>query len=332
MWSGYELTSARVTGPKDSPTTSPTGQVTRPYEGLLRTVAERTTHLIASKAFQSPRRPSWDLRRNAYEIPSSHHRGNGYQGTSPYVTELASVEDLAYPYTGDEILPPSDLTMRSTLPYDSKTWTLDQIVEYGKTAAYSGLQTVAQDAPDWLYNNLYRSNVNGMNWNDGPYAYVVSSDQRDPYAAYDLLKIFDFGKVEMRRATRPFRAGGERYPEGSIIIEVQQPLGRWVDQLLRIDEYPDNARKCGECPLIMPYSETTDNIALFMGVDAEPIANRFRARTVAVDGIEPADQTMPADPGADGVYAVGPESYGLGKFISGRPRRSSSWPIARRSG
>jgi Zinc carboxypeptidase len=242
---------------------------------------------------------------------------SAFQGTSTFLTEIASVRDLAYPYRSEEVLPPSDLTMRSVLPYDRKTWTLDQIVEYAKTAAYSGMETVANSAPEWLYNNLYRSNVNDMRWQGGPYAYVVSSDQRDPYAAYDLLRIFDFGRVEMERATSPFRAGGERYPRGSIVIKVRQPMGRWVDQLLRIDEYPDNARKCDECPLIMPYSETTDNIALFMGADADAVEQRFEAQTTPVDEIVPTPQVMPADPGADGVYAVGPESYGLGKFVSG---------------
>ncbi|RKN53035.1 hypothetical protein D7193_24935 [Micromonospora costi] len=239
-----------------------------------------------------------------------------FLGTSTWLTEIASVRDLAYTYTSDKILEPANKTLRSVLPYDSKTWTLKQIVEYGAAAAYSGMKTVASDPASWLYNNLYLSNANSETWTGGPYAYVVPADQRDPYAVYDMLKIFDFGQVEIDRATRPFTAGDQRYPEGSYILRTNQPMGRWVDQLLRIDTYPDAARKCAECPLIMPYSETTDNLALFMGVDVDAVTKPFTATTTRVRGIEPATHQMPGHPGPNGAYVLSPTSYGLGQVIA----------------
>ncbi|MEV5693304.1 M14 family zinc carboxypeptidase [Micromonospora globbae] len=239
-----------------------------------------------------------------------------FLGTSTWLTEIASVRDLAYTYTSDTVLEPADKTLRSVMPYDRKTWSLKQIVEYGSSAAYSGMKTVSGDPTSWLYNNLYLSNRNSETWNGGPYAYVVPADQRDPYALYDMLKIFDLGQVEIDRATKPFTAGGRAYPQGSYILRTHQPMGRWVDQLLRIDTYPDSARKCAQCPLIMPYSETTDNLALLMGVDVDAVAEPFGAVTTRIRGVEPVRQPMPAHPGQTGAYVLSPTSYGLSQVIA----------------
>ncbi|MEU8265338.1 M14 family zinc carboxypeptidase [Micromonospora sp. NPDC048999] len=239
-----------------------------------------------------------------------------FLGTSTWLTEIASAKDLAYTYTSDKILEPANKTLRSVLPYDRKTWSLKQIVEYGDAAAYSGMKTVATDPKSWLYNNLYLSNRNSETWDGGPYAYVVSANQRDPYALYDMLKVLDFGQVEIDQATRAFTAGDKTYSEGSYILKTSQPMGRWVDQLLRIDKYPDSARKCAECPLIMPYSETTDNIALFMGVDVDAVTKPFEAITTRIKGIDPVKQQMPAHPGQNGAYVLSPTSYGLGQVIA----------------
>ncbi|MDN5798266.1 MAG: hypothetical protein L0H79_21310, partial [Intrasporangium sp.] len=95
-----------------------------------------------------------------------------------------------------------------------------------------------------------------------------------------------------------------------------QPMGRWIDQLLRIDEYPDSARKCDACPLILPYSETTDNLGLLLGVDVDAVADKFTVGTRQVSDIEPVAPKFPRDPGRRGAYVLSPTSYGLGKVIT----------------
>lgn len=239
-----------------------------------------------------------------------------FQGTSTWLTEIASAQDLAYPYTSDVVLPPAEATLRSPLPYDSNTWTLKQIVEYAEAATYSGLDNIAGDPNEWLYNNRYLVNANSETWAGGPPAYVVSSRQRDPYATFDMMSIFDRGQVEIEVADRRFTAGGTTYPAGSWILRTNQPLGRWVHQLLNIDNYPDSARKCASCPLILPYSETTDNLGLLMGVDVDAIQEPFEAATSMVDSVTPPETRLPVDPGPDGAYALSPTSYGLGKAIT----------------
>ena len=87
----------------------------------------------------------------------------------------------------------------------------------------------------------------------------------------------ELGKVEIDRATAPFTAGGKNYAAGSYVLRTQQPLGRWVNQLLDDATYPTWAKPCASCPLTMPYSEFTDRIPLLFGITADPIAASFTA-------------------------------------------------------
>lgn len=238
-----------------------------------------------------------------------------FQGASVWLSEVASNKDLAYTYT-DEKLDDAPKTMRNPNPYRETSWTFKQNVGYHTQAAFSGMNSVAEDAQDFLYNNIYQVTRDSYDWEAEAYAYVIPAGQRDPYAVYDMLKIFELGKVEIEQATKNFKAEGKKYEKGSYIIKTQQPIGRWVDQLLRIDEYPDGARKCSNgCPLILPYSETTDNLALFFGVDVKAVKNKFSVATERVEKVSQESIRLPKDPGKKGAYVVSPSSYGLGKII-----------------
>ncbi|MFG1997635.1 hypothetical protein ACGFNU_00640 [Spirillospora sp. NPDC048911] len=99
------------------------------------------------------------------------------------------------------------------------------------------------------------------------------------------------------------------------MLRTRQPLGRWIDQLLKIDKYPEKAaRKCAECPLIMPYSETTDNVGLLMGVDVDAVDKAFTAQLRRVQRVVPQAVRMPNAP--RGAYLVPPESYGVAHVLS----------------
>ncbi|MFD0852329.1 hypothetical protein ACFQ07_08850, partial [Actinomadura adrarensis] len=143
---------------------------------------------------------------------------NTFIGTSLFLTEIASVRDLAYPYKSADGSPlgSQNKTIRNLTPYDSDTWTLEQIVDYAKTGAYAGIKHVADNPTSWLYNNLYLTTKNGTNLPDvvdgAPEAYVIPAGQRDPFATYEMLKLFEFGRAEIERARTAFTAGGKTYP------------------------------------------------------------------------------------------------------------------------
>ncbi|MFC5751180.1 M14 family zinc carboxypeptidase [Actinomadura rugatobispora] len=244
-----------------------------------------------------------------------------FLGTSLFLTEIASARDLAYPFTSADGKPlgPRNKTIRMLQPYDQNTWTLEQIVAYAKTAAYAGIENVAKNPESWLYNNLYQVTRNNAALPDvepgTPEAYVVPAGQRDPFAVYELMKLLEFGRVEIDQARTAFTAGGKNHPAGSYVLRTRQPLGRWIHQLLQKDVYPEQAaRKCADCPLIMPYSETTDNAALLLGVDAVPVEKAFSAPLQRVQRVVPQPARMPAAP--RGAYLVAPESYGVAHVLS----------------
>ncbi|MFG1997634.1 hypothetical protein ACGFNU_00635 [Spirillospora sp. NPDC048911] len=99
--------------------------------------------------------------------------------------------------------------MRMLQPYDQATWTLEQIVAYAKTAAYAGIENVAKNGESWLFNNLYQVARNGVALPDvvpgTPYAYVVPAGQRDPFAVLEMMRLFEFGRVEIEQARRRSR-------------------------------------------------------------------------------------------------------------------------------
>ncbi|GAA1739318.1 hypothetical protein GCM10009809_38450 [Isoptericola hypogeus] len=228
-----------------------------------------------------------------------------FTGTGVYLTEIASVTDLAYPQRSRDGGPlgPQTPTQDLIQPYDDDTWTLKDIVEYAETATYAGMEYVAANGEALLYDNLYAAPLefteNGVA--SGVQAYVVDADQRDPYATYEMLERLEWTGVEIDRATAPFTAGGERYPAGSWVVATHQPLGNWADQLLGTDEYPVED---------LPYAEATTSLPLQLGVDVAAVDEPVEADLERVEQVEVPEVEMPAAPGASGAYLVRPESYG----------------------
>src|SRR5699024_3485188 len=149
------------------------------------------------------------------------------------------------------------------------------------------------DPQGWLYNNLHQVNRDNRQAEDRPYAYVFPAEQRDPFAAYELLSILDFGEVEIHRASDEFTAGDTTYAAGSHVVRTAQPVGAWVHQLLEVDEYPENSRRCEDCPLVLPYSETSDNLGMLFGADVEAVAEEFEAELQPLESVQPAPTEMP---------------------------------------
>jgi Zinc carboxypeptidase len=241
-----------------------------------------------------------------------------FMGSGLLLFEAASVRDYAFPNTGEDGEPIGEQTrtMRNLLPYDENVWRLEQIVDYLETGVWLALEEVAREPERWSYENLYLVPRNAIASQDGPYAYVLPAGQRDPYAVYDVLRVLEQSLVEIDRATAPFSAGGETYEAGSYVLRTRQPLGKWVDQLLDNAPYPDEARNCGECPLLEPYSEATDSMALMLGVDAVPVAEEFSAPLERVTEVTPEPVMMPLEPPREGAYLVEPDSYGVARFLA----------------
>ena len=241
-----------------------------------------------------------------------------YHGQPRILTEIASAR-LADPYVNpagsDVPLGPQEARINFPVPYDRGVWRLGDIVDYGLTAAWAGLTEVARNRVDWM-ESYYRVHRDWTSRDEAPWAFVVSADQRDPYATWELLELLHTGEVEIHRARARFTAGGRRFPAGSWVIRLAQPAGAFAKTVLERQVYPDLRYYPGGPP-IPPYDVTAQTLGLLMGVDVEQIDHPVRADLVRWDEIRPVAPAMPEAPTG---------------HVVGRGRTAGSWPAPGCSG
>ena len=176
----------------------------------------------------------------AYDMWSPARQYMIYHGQPRILTEIASSQ-LADPYVNPQKgrpLGPQEPHWNFPVPYSKDTWTLGQQVDYGITAALAGMAHVAKYGNEWLYN-FYKVHRDWVNYNKGPFAFIVPATQRDPYATYEMLDILKFGEVEIHKSTAAFSANGKQYPAGSWVIKTAQPYGAFAKTMLEKQIYPD---------------------------------------------------------------------------------------------
>ena len=251
-----------------------------------------------------------------YDMWSPARQYMVYHGQPRILTEIASSGgNLADPYVNPQKgkpIGPQDSRWNFPVPYSKDTWTLAQQVDYGVTAALAGMSHVAKYGREWLYN-FYRVHRDWVNYDKGPFAFVVPATQRDQFATYEMLQILEFADVEIHRATAPFSAGGKQYPAGSYVIRTAQPYGAFAKTMLEKQVYPD-LRLFPGGPPEPPYDVTGHTLWMLMGVTVDKVDEPFEAALEMVKAVKPIVTPAPARPKA--AYLVGPESYGVFKLVA----------------
>ena len=247
-----------------------------------------------------------------------------YHGQPRILTEVASA-DRADPLVNANGAPmgPQEARWNFPLPYRKSAWRLRDIVDYGNTAAFAGMAHVAKYRTAWL-ENFYRIHADWVNRTDPPYAFVVPSQQRDPFETLEMLEILRIADVEIHQAKAPFTAGGNTYAAGSWVIRTAQPYGAFAKTMLERQKYPDLRMYPGGPPK-PPYDVTGHTLGMLMGVAVDQIEQPFDAALEPVQTPRPAVTTFPSM--GQGSYLIPPSSNA--GFIAVAKLQAAKIPVGR---
>ena len=170
-------------------------------------------------------------------------------------------------------------------PWPGGWWRLRDIVEYQKIASGSLLKLAATHKEDWVFN-FYKLGKQAVSTGatEPPFAYLVPSDQNDPIATYEMLRILSEGGVELHRAENSFQADSVTYQAGTTVVLMSQPYRSHAKDLMERQRYPDRRIGGDDGRPERPYDVTGWTLPLQMGVSAVEVVGEFKAN---LNRIEP---------------------------------------------
>jgi hypothetical protein len=272
------------------------------------------------------------------------HMGTGfdawYPGYIDYLPMLRNInafwtETALYRYAtphfysmGD--FPPQYRELRSESLYPSPWpggwWRLHDAVDYMRTASMSVLDFAWKYKEELLYNRYQagRDQIRKYEKN-GPYAYLIPQQQRDPVAPVELLRRLAFNGIRVHQLSAAAPLDGTTWPAGTWVVPLAQPFGELARQLLEPQKYPD-IRDFPEGPPEQPYDAAGWTLPYQMGVHVvearTPLTPEFKAamRTLGEVRLKPDTTSDDAAP-FDSVPGIGFDSDPVAAAIVPPPGR-----------
>ena len=174
---------------------------------------------------------------------------------------------------GTRMMPHYRPTTNFPHPWPGGWWTLRDIVEQQKIAAWALLDHVARNKETVLLN-AYRKAVRQTRRGaeDPVTAYVIPAAQHDSLTMELLVEKLLTQNLEIYRAGEPFTGDGYIYGQGSYVVPLAQPKMGLIKTLLGRTRFPDDSftRRPDGSPH-RPYDTATDTLAEFMGVEVHPV-------------------------------------------------------------
>ena len=191
------------------------------------------------------------------------------------LTEAASVK-IATPITQTMAdlkghprgLPKYEARVNFPDPWPGGTWRLRDIVEYELITSEALVRMLSQQRAEYVKNfvSLGRKAV-AAGAAGGPRAWVIPTDQDDPYATNAMVDALRAGGVEVGVACTPGAIGCKAK---QLVVDMAQPYRAHAKDLLETQSYPKIERYPGG-PIERPYDVTGWTLPLQMGVRAYPV-------------------------------------------------------------
>jgi hypothetical protein len=206
------------------------------------------------------------------------------------LTEVASAR-LASPLCASSPPRQPERGVNYPAPWEPGCWRLRDIVDYELIAAQA-LVRLARDQRAEFVRRFVAANRRAarVGHSGDPRAFVLPAGSGDHGTRAHLANLLIAAGVEVHRARAAFSAGGRGYPEGSIVVRMDQPFRAHAKDLLERQDYPDRRRYPGG-PLIPPYDVSGWTLPLQMGVASDAIRDSITADLESVD-------TVVVEPGA----------------------------------
>ncbi len=264
---------------------------------------------------------------------------NGGMRTAPYFHNMVGIltETALWRYATPHRYDPAKLPKKfrdSTVATDTPStsypnpwrggeWRLRDAVDYIITASLATLDVGSERRADWLYGMYLMGKAAIESGAKGdPFAYVIPPTQRDPGAVARLVEVLGVGGVEVKRASRSFRAGEKEWVAGSLVVPMAQPFRAYAKDLLEIQKYPER-RVSPSGPPIPPYDITGWTLPAQMGVETVRVDKPFEApldpvaeNTLSPGRVEGEGGVLVADPAANAAFVLANRVLKIGGKVS----------------
>ena len=162
-------------------------------------------------------------------------------------------------------------------------WRLGDITNYMTTAAFLLLQHAADNRVEWLqrFYGIGKEAVRPRRPGE-LFGFLIEPSAN----AQHLVAILDRGDVhiETPKEGTTLRIGKRTFPEGTMIVRMDQPYGAFAKALLEVQRYP-NLRDAAGHPK-PPYDVTAHTLPLLMGVEVHSVTAPFRYARATGTGTE----------------------------------------------
>jgi hypothetical protein len=180
-------------------------------------------------------------------------------------------------------------------PWPGGTWRLRDIMDYERIASDAILETCAERRADFLKDALARARAAIATYGPND-AFRIPAGQRDAAGAARLAALLAEHGVEVKAA-----------PGGDVYVPLAQPYGRFVNELLTAQRYPETKLVPGK-DIVRPYDVAAWTLPLMMGVSVE--------RTTLPAGLTPWAATAPSLPTDGAAFALAPGSPETARLVN----------------
>lgn len=188
-------------------------------------------------------------------------------------------------------------------PWPGGLWRLRDIMDYERIVSDAILESCAMYREDFLVNAITRARA-AVAAAAPSAAWRIPVAQRDPAAAHALAALMAAHNVEVKSA-----ANGDAW------IPLAQPYGRFVEEMLTTQRYPEVKLVAGR-DLVRPYDVSAWTLPLMMGVSVE--------RGTLPEGLRP--YAAPARPAAaEGAAALVPAGAAASRAAAAGVRAGKVW-------